>query len=318
MKVLLGTVKENIDFTRMGKLKVSVGSIGDDDLYDVFYCSPDGGDCTHGFVSIPEIGTDILIIQPENFNKWFYIGSVFWNKQGLLSSDNFPLHTPFTDDPYGPFTEDEILPNKTIYDDNNIPTKKVWKTPLGNQVILSDQVNEEYNDSGSQIRSGLGKKLLLHDGLGVSVVKNEHGDGLTISSKSAPGYGQAFRGVDIDALGPIRLTSNEGSIIISLVDGLNIDIINKSTGSHRNPKKPKNFGNINIESIYGNLNLKVKSKDSKISLVAEGDNSDINIKSGARVKIESSKNINIDSGANINIKAAGNINIDGSKIHLNK
>lgn len=247
------------------------------------------------------------------------MGSVFWNKPGLVKVEESPLHSPFTDDPFNPFTEDEILPNKTIYgEDSEDPSKVVWKTPLGNQLVLSDQITKDYNDSNAQLRSGLGKRIILHDGLGALLIKNEHGDGINISSKSSPGIGQSYRGIDLDALGPIRLTSFEGNIEIDLVDGLNINIINKSTGSHRNPNKPKDFGKINIKSNYGNIHLETKSKDSKITVEAKGDNSDITLKSGARVHIECEKNINLNSKANINIKADGNVNIDGSRIHLNR
>ena len=310
MRIFKGIVKRNGSFTKDGIFWVKVAEKRS--LIKVTYVSPYGGRASHGLIpGIPEIDDTVLICQSDNskHSEWFYLGSVWETNltEGRVSS-HFTKGAK-TDDPeaplYGPF------PDKNIYRSRGVPQRMVWRSPRGNKLILSDEENERRHNVYIKLRSTKGKKLILNDSPGIDAVllRNEHGDGLTIQNNWVRSH--APRLIQLRSKGPIRLISHEGGILLKVYDGNPINIINK--GRSKVNKFQPQPGNINLESVWNDINLTVKSagKDNAINIFAEGDRGQINVitKGGESViNLESGGDVNID-GENINITAKDSINL---------
>lgn len=294
MKILEGLVISNVDPDRQGMLAVAVDN--QRTLLYVFYTSPYGGNSTHGMYAIPEIGDQVLVTQPDDSNLWFYLTSVYKSQPGSENTTSNLVPAP------GDQLAGNLLPDHLVYKSLGVPQRYGIKSPLGNQLVLSDSSNELGQNIYAKVQSAKGKKIVLNDSENIDsiIIRNEHGDHIKISTKSIPIKGQAGRMIEVDCKGPLRLISREGSIDMRVVDGREINIENTSTGSKKNPGAPDAFGNINLISQYKDININVKNSQGKVNVASKGN---IEVKAEGTLDIDVKKEVTINSDIKLTVTA---------------
>lgn len=299
MNLKLGRVVSTEDLTQSGKIKVYLSEV--DDQIDVQYTSPYLVEGHGGFVGIPYKGCIVLIARVDSnslvkANTWFYLTTVSPIEQGGQVAEN-----PATGSNGIPFENNYIPKGSEVYHANSVPEQTRLSSTRGNSLILSDSKNEEYQNIKAELVSATGKSLQLNDSINAVILRNEHGDKLTISTTT--------RGISLETKGNLSLVSREAEIDIVCVDGRNINIENKSTGSKRDPNFPNDVANINIKSKNGNVNITSQADGGQIKLETLKDNSNIEIKSAG--------SLNLSSKSNTSISSEGNVIVNGAEIHLN-
>ena len=288
MNLQIGRVVSNEDFTRTGKLQVSVAELGNSVL-EVTYTTPFFLQGFAGFIAIPEPTSIVLIAQVESEledSRWFYIGTIVDELHGDSLKESRLLGIKGLNDL-------TTIPDDNLnYQANNTPERIQLKSPKGNALILSDSSNSEYNNIKAELKSPSGKSLQLNDSTNIDsvIMRNEHGDRVKISS-TATGLSGA-RSIELESKGSVKVISREGTLDLLVEDGSNINIINNSTGTKADPNFPGTAGNINIKSTRHNVNI--DSPEASINIVA---GSDISISSGGTVNIQCTE-FNVDSASN--------------------
>jgi len=249
MKVLEVTVESNIDSDSTGKFI----AVRESEIYEVHYASPWGATGNKkgaGLFAIPSPQQKVLIIQPDESSTWY-----------LLSV----LHS-------GPFVGESKVP-KELYEKRDVPQQFVIRDPIGNELIFSHAYKKSFNYK-VQLKSSLGKKLVFLDSPTSSEVRleNEKGDGILIRGKTAPQFAAfppppAARSIDIKSSGPMSLISRRSSLNLTIEDGKDLNIRNRSIGfnslmsrfasdmsTFRTPLFVP-YGNVNIESEWRDVNI---------------------------------------------------------------
>ncbi len=296
MKIQLAEVHDNKDFLEEGVFFAK--NEQSTNAFKVYYVSPYYAGLNGGFIALPEIGSRILVCQPDNDPNWYFLGSTL----------NFGLAGGMSD-PASLSKEKGVYPDKKITKATGNPQRYVFISPKGNALILSDEHNPNYFNISAELRSGAGKALKLIDSplIDCIILGNEHGDRIKISTGGNDST--APRSIEIETKGPVDIISKNSSINMKVIDGREINIINSSTGSKRSGASDSTPGNINIVSENNDINVKVQGDSSAIFLEAEGDNGHIILKSKGKVTIDGDKGVDITS--------AGNIVQKGSQIYLN-
>lgn len=298
MKVKVGEIRDNSDITETGCLTVQETDF--DAPVIVRYTSPYSAGQSGGFIAIPEVGTKVLIIQPDNDNNWFYLTSIHGPTQGHALSNlalvDKDIKSPLSDD--------------KLYRARGVPMRLSLKTPLGHNLTLSDEYNKDFFNSKVMLESATGKKVELNDSPEIDsvILRNELGDRIKISSKA--NGASAPRSIEIECKGPISIITRESELNLHVVDGKELNIINESTGSKRAGPNDPTPGNINIKTTHGDINIDAMDDTGLILVNTEGDNSVINIKSKGTIAIDGEKGVSINSGS-------GNVVVTGQQIELN-
>lgn len=285
--------------------------------FEVTYVTPYAVQNEAGFVAVPEEGTTILVCQPENAQKWFYLGSTF--ERSMEQGTNKILDTTYR------------YPDKTITRARGRPQKVILQDIKGNKLTLSSEYNPKYVNIKAQLESSLGKKLTLSDSPDKNCImlKTEHGDGLKITSR--PDVVSAARAVELESKGPHTYISRESSIDLRINDGKDITLENKSTGIRVDPTAPLEFGNINLVSENRDINLTTKGFAGRIFLDSLGAGGHIQLDSEGSITIwatgavkikcgsldiKSDTSVNIEAGTNLSLKAANAVNIQGNTTNV--
>ena len=100
-----------------------------------------------GFVAIPEVGTTVLIIRPDNSSEYFYMSTIADNP----TSDNATINSP-------------VLPNEAeAYDFRGVPMGLGLFSPKGHKLAMVDSYNPESFNIKIEMKSHLGKSIVLND-----------------------------------------------------------------------------------------------------------------------------------------------------------
>lgn len=300
MRIYTAQVFENKDLTSEGKMWVYCKPLGEN-LVKVFYTSPYNANREGGFIAIPEVGTEILITQPDDTVQWYYLASIFGPREGVANNDRILELTRSS------------LPDRDIYKARGIPQKLVWQDPRGNKITISNLYNPGFFNNKVELKSGVGKKVAIMDSpkQDCILIKNELDDGIKITSK--PNALSAARSVEIESKGPQKFICRESQIDVLVKDGREINIVNESTSLNANPQEPEKFGNINLVSKNNDINIVVEEKTGKVFIDALGVEGLIQLDTAGRVIING-KNIDIRAdGGDLNIQVGGNLNIDVEK-----
>jgi len=244
--------------------KASDTDMGDKALVvDVMYTSPYSFHNDGAFIAFPPINTTILVTCCDGV--YYYMSSII----GRDPSDKV-----------GENTKLEKLSNlsidkghEPIFDrTTGLANTVTLKHPAGHALTMKDERphNGTINNSKLELRSGNASICSLDDSREVDAVrlgvlngrKKNDLDGITISR----GYGVLGpRSVAVDAYRNIFVTSKEGSINHTIVDGGNWSVDNRSIGTNANMFSPTgpNWGNISLGSLFSDINLVVGSEDPK-------------------------------------------------------
>jgi hypothetical protein len=294
MNVQIAEVHENADPVGIGIFYVKTNNR--DSLLKVNYVSPYLNGGNSGFIAIPEIGARVLICKPDNDNEWYYLGTT--SVPGLgnsLVKNTDPNNTR--------------LPDSRVYLASGRPQRYVFKSPLGNMLVLSDEKSESYYNVKAELKSPSGKGLKLIDSPNIDcvILENEHGDKIKITSKA--NEANAPRSIEIEAKGPVNIVSRDSALNLTVIDGKELNITNKSTGSKRSGPNDPTPGNINVVTDNGDVNILAKGSDSSVFIEAQG--------SSSRIVLKSKGSIDLSADGNVNIAAGGDVKVTGSKIFLN-
>lgn len=315
MKLYEAQVISNKDVTETGLITVQCNELGNTPI-TVAYTSPYGTFYNRGekggFFAIPDPGEIVLISKVDNSSRWVFLS--------VLHGATAPITN-------NPIIEDKDVPPipRSVYSlRRSKPQQVILRDSKGNQLKLSSAYNKDFNIK-AELRSHAGKKVMLSDSPKSNMIwiKTEKGDGLKITSNEA-GASPA-RSVELESRGPVKLFSRESTIDLQVVDGREVNVKNASTGFNSSDGIP--FGNINLESIWKNLNFTVHSGDGKIFIRAKGSNGLVQINSDGNIIIKApskriyiqadsidlkaSSNIKIEAGQNIDIKAGGKAAMSG-------
>jgi len=298
--MLKAQVMDTMDISQEGKMKVFCEAIGDD-LFDVIYVSPFYTNPQSGFIAIPEKGAEILITQVENSDEWYYLGSVVSRKRGIPDPEDPDIQTDLCRD---------VMPPEGIYDSRGIPQKLIWKSPMGHTITMSDQYNKDFNNVKLELRSGSGKKILMHDSadVGMILIENEDklGDGIKIVSDKSKNY--PTRSILTTSHGYQVFTCKESEIKMIVMDGQDMHFTNNSTGMNSLEEHRDKSGNINFTSKHKDINITCL-KDTGRVFVKCGEHLQLECVDG-EVIIHAAKKISIASEDSIHMKAKGDIRLE--------
>jgi|688.fasta_scaffold06158_5 hypothetical protein len=214
---------------------------------------------TGGFLALPNKGDRVLIDKLSDTadkGTWYYLATIATPGAGKILEKGDVEPQP------------QLL--NSVIGKLGVPQKVILQSPKGNSLILSDDYNESESNVGVFLKTGAGKYFKLSDDKKQNsiVLKTELGPEEEIASISLQGNPvegstrQSFS-VTIIANNTVELRSLKGDIDLNIVDGKEINIINKSSGANGDHLVLPNGttiidptpGNINIQSTRGDINI---------------------------------------------------------------
>lgn len=304
MKILTGTVISNLDETETGRLQVRPEAT--DYTVEVIYCTPYSGGPHSGFFAIPEMNSKVLITQPDNSKDWFFLSCII---------DYPDVHSTEVLTEY-----DSLLPDRKMFTGGLIPQRYGLKSPMGNGIVLSDKRSKGNQNIGVKVFGSSGKGLYIQEDplTDCVILRNEHGDRIKIQSSGKNSGFSGPRGISIECKGSVNITAMEGDVNLEVIDGREINITNKSTGSKSFDGVDTAPGNINIHSLHNDINIQATADTGRVFIDANGPDSLVQIRSGGKVSLHSVDDLELRSEqGDINLKAFGTINIQGADVQLN-
>ena len=322
MRLYEAQVISNYDFTETGRVQVSSTSFAGNK--SVKYTSPYGGyhdpytGDKSGFFSIPPKGTLVLVAQTED-EEDFYLISVIHQPDARESYDSIPsVKTAKT------------IPKSLYKLFPGTPQQIVLSDHTGNKLTLSHAHAPKTNRENikAELRSGQGKRLSLIDTPLINriVLETEEGDGIDITARQPEVPSDLpSRHLRLRTGGMMQTLAQHG-IDLFVVDGLEFDITNESTGVFCT--SGLQFGNVNITSKHKDVNITTKGELGRVMIRAKGSQGVVQINSdgsiiikapndkiyieGNDIDIKASSDLNIEAGNNVNIKAGNQAVMSGS------
>ena len=335
MEILKGTVSNHQDTSKSGKFRVVLDR--DNTAVKVIYTSPYFNRFSHGVVAIPNPFSQVLVAYDGK--KYYYISTIvdYHDELGSVSKDESGKPLP-------------IFGDEKLYDSSGIPSKMEFKNDKGAGLNLRTVYEESkaiVNDV--TLKSSQGHELILSDSPEQDAVmlKNKHGDGITISGDESTPF--ANRCIQIKTKNSHTCTVAKGDYSVTIRNGRDITLRNDSTGQSAYfvpdpailaaPALTKPF------LQYGNINLIYKVRDINIftdvppalqailppnfsnifistnqGMVQINSNGDVKIFSNTgKVTIQSTGDLNLISNTGkINLQAAAGISLQTpSDININ-
>lgn len=304
MRICVGQVISNKDFAQRGSLFVYAKEVMADPI-EVIYTSQYASLNLAGFIAIPEVGTQVLIVRPERSTIWYFMGATFEPSQE--SGKNKILNDP----------QGSTLIDPHIYRSRGTPQRVILQDMVGNKLSLVGESNKRYTNKKIELVSSGGKKISLNDSKNNDsiLIRNEHGDKIKLTADAD--IVSPARSIELICKGPQTIHSLNSGMDLRVFDGREINIENESTGLYVDPSDPERYGNINLVSQRKDINITVKHYAGKVFVDALGDNGHVQIDSEGTITIWAGKNIKIRGGENLDVKVNGNINIQaGGNINL--
>jgi hypothetical protein len=311
-----GKVMARKDYTEEGCISVCPVDRDDNDSsnhIDVRYVSPYAGGAYAGFVAIPEEGTTVLYVtgvQNDDENENFYMGCI------PAEPSDLPEETKTNRT--GSTGENTLAADPDDYKYDNLPMSYGIRTPTGQRLLFQEGRDETEDSKRIQLESSRGHGLNLEDSSNtqkVNLHSAHQGASLKLTdirSELVPGPDAA----DLKSQGNMSLTSMEGGIKMGVVDGTNIEITNRSTGSHAGVAeflKREVLGNIQMYTDKGDVDI--KSGGNGVFIDCYGSDPVTNLP-GASFQVRSENRIHLYSTNGIDIKSSGDINIKGRNVRI--
>ena len=335
MNVLRARVHSIVDEEMSGKFLVTMAPDYDKDKPEtVIYTSPYFLRHESGIITIPPVGSDILIFHDAETNEYFYISTIVQESTRMTGISDEANSKP--------------LIEKYIYNKKFRPQTMTFKNGKDAGLKISNQFTDETQPAINQVtlKSTQGHLLNLSDSpvKDCVILRNKDGDGITITANRNASH--ASNSIDIVSKGNYRCTSFFGEIYMGLVEGRDISIVNNSAGYMAAPLPQ--YGNVNLVSRWKDINIYtdgptgnvfistplglIQLRGGTISVYGATVNvnsaSDINIKSSAgSINLDAALDINLRAGARLNMTstatatvagAAGtNVGLTGTPLELN-
>ena len=306
--VKLGHVTNNVDARSAGNIQVKLVDSGE--VVNVKYSSPVKYS-SGGLIAIPKETSLVVIVKPVNSDDWVYLSTVIDSSQEIETpviketeiTDPVPLFG--VSDPYS----HTISPDSISFFNRD-----------GNGVEISSKRNDEDDERFVSVKGATDHRFLIADNGkndSIGIFNNNGFDKLKLTGDQYEGL-VGPESAELNVTNNIDFTSLQGSIHVCLDGGRRIDIFNRSRKDVMKDSDNDNAcGQINVESFHNDIVLRVNADDSRILLIAEGEDSIVQVRTNGSVNVNAGKDINVRSEQNINIAAAGDVNIEGASINLN-
>ena len=300
LKIFTGIVVSNYDESNTGKLIVK--SESSQTNLEVTYVSPfyfpNGG----GVLAIPEVGSKILMFSNDDDANIYYLGTVI----------------DYPDNPMvGGKTDWSPIGANRIYSEKNIPQKVMYTNQVGAGLTISRKFLPDYINTKVNLDSEKGKRISLSDSpkSDCVLIRNEHGDGIVITSKENDVH--ADRSIEVKSKGLQQYVSFQSAMNLYVIEGKDINVENFSTGANSNTTAAASgrFGNINLKSHNADINIVGKGSESNIFITTP--KARVEIKADGSVLIDSQGSIRMQSLGNIELKStAGDISMEALNINM--
>lgn len=320
--MFMGMVVSEVDPWQTGEIQVMHPGLGK--VVSVAYSTPYHGKGGGGFWAIPEIDTTVLFAEVPDGDpaittkkRFIYISSI--------PNPNIMKQVPGSEIK-GVFQSGGVLPDPDIYKYRSRPMKYVWKSPKGHTFTMSDLYEGNEFNTRIEMRSSGGKFVTCDDSplKDCILIQNEHGDRIKMGTTGVAPI-QSSRSIDVWSKGSQSYRTQSSQMDLRVDDGLNLDIVNTSTGQ-KAPPGSTNWGKVNIlaqnndVTITANKGTATSMEDlPSIFISTNGNNSLIQINSRGRMEVQINKSINIISETDdINIVAQqGDINLVAQQGDIN-
>jgi len=291
-KIYLGKVVSNKDVTHSGRLSAYIEEYSSD-IVEVTYTSPFYSKNSGGMIALPEVGTDILVYHLDSNNAFYYISTVVDHNS---SSEKDPRSSILKNW--------KIIADKYVFKDKDIPQVITFTDPFNNGMRISSTFAKKFISSKVELISQAGKKVLISDSPKANFIKirNEHGDGITITSKENPTLSD--RAILMKSNGPQMFTVFESEMDLRVIDGRDINIENLSTGINGLSPGQKS-GNVNVRSKHSDITLHSEGSDGRIFIITPK----------ARIQIQADGSVMIEA-LNVQIKSDTSISMDSPVISM--
>jgi hypothetical protein len=315
MNLLKVKVYSKIDYTKSGKFYALLPPDFDfpRDSIEVVYTSPAYSTYEGGIFAPPSEGSYILVVKEENSPTYYYISTIV-DEPKLLGALSIPKVVGSLKD-----TINKIA-GKQIYTEEGSPRAMYFTDFKGAGLKISNYFNQPGDPINSkvQLKSVQGHKLILSDNpdLDCVILRNKDGDGMTITSNRNSVH--SSNSIDVKSKNTIRQTSDQGEMRMTVVDGRDLTIENKSTGINADPLGP--YGNINLVASWKDINIYTEGISNPVAgdagrILISTPEGVIQLKSGINgITLYTAGNINIAAPiGDINIQAGGDINLDAGR-----
>lgn len=264
-----------------------------------------------GMMAVPEDGDQILALLDGDTGEIYYQSTIVG-----ISPDSLE----------GGIKDFSLLPESS-YNKGGKPVKVTYQNAVGDGLEITRNYDPTPNEKvvhSVALKSKKGKRISLDDSPDIEavIVRNQHGDGMTIRGDETDAF--AERTIDVKSNGSQNYTCFEGQLELRVVNGRDIIIENNSTGSMSqtpspefwpNPgDPPKRFGGIYLRSENGDVSISTQADEGKLFLVTP--NARIQIDDKGNVQI-SANSLEINSAGDISMKAGGDIKMEGANVDIN-
>lgn len=308
-EIVLGLVESIIDPSQSFKIYAKLLGV-DDERVNVTYTSPFHFRGKGGVIAVPNVGSKILILYDRTNGNYYYLSTVIegWNTDDYIQDPSLLL-TSITQENY--------------YSDKDIPHRLTFTNEQDAGLVIRDERLTGYSNSEVRLQSDTGKVISLQDSPldDKIVIRNEHGDGIRVTSDSIGSVSfegkhhgfLASRSIYLLCDGNQDIVSFTGGIRMMVSEGREIDIENFSTGKMADNTQNgisagsnKRCGNINIKSYDSDVNIRAGLDASSNSAIF------ITTPKG-RIQINYDGSIDIRSNGDLNIKSLGNITMEATE-----
>ena len=300
MKILKGVIVSNKDMSETGRLSV-IFPTESQSIKTVVYTTPfymaNGG----GLLAIPEYGARILATYDEDSDTYYYLSTI-------LTQDDKDFNGS------SGLKDFSILGDKNVYSERKKPSKIKLTNQLNAGLAITRKYQPDYIVNKVDLTSEKGKRVSLNDSpkTDAVIVRNEHGDGLIITSESTETHPD--RSIEIKSVGPQRHVVYQSDMNFMIVDGKDVNIENYSTGAFADNSEGGRFGNINLRSENADITIVSKADDGRVFIVTP--NARIQISPDGKVQVKADSDIELVSDTNITIQAANNLNLVAANVNI--
>jgi len=334
--ISLAEVRDTVDVTRNGSFLAYVNILDQEQI--IQYVSPYASNGAGAFISIPEVGTLVLVCQPTRSGEWYYLGSTFSPEPEQVEGAKIP--------------DADLYPleraNSRVYEARGVPMRQQFKGSNGGGLTMSEEYNPTFISKKTELTSEVNKKVSLIDSPAIDSIILDSGNGSRITLSDNP-QNQSIpsRAIQVETVGPQKYINVESQTDVVVVDGRELQVLNNSTGANAPEGDPDKAGNVNIQSKWKDINVFTQAEQGRIFIecLNEGGDSqliqietngtggaiviktkgdirldaggNIDLTAGNQIRMKSGADFSVGSGGAVQVKSSSDTNIDGDKIHLN-
>ena len=311
-QIYIAEVEQRVDPGFNGIFQARIGALGPES-HPINYTSPYASNNEGAIVAIPEVGTQVLVCRPSGSDELYYLGATFAPEPDEASGNKVKeaVEKPMVRvDPY-------------IYRADGTPHKYLFAGPKGSRFVISEEETPNFINSKISTISAQGKQVRLNDSPSEDAIVIDSNNGSKITVSNDPQNNSVpSRAVQIETAGPQNYLNTGDQTNIHIQDGKELQILNDSTGMKAPAFEPNKAGNVNIQSLWKDVNVFSKGIDGRIfieCLNPLGEDQLIEIETngvGGAIRIKTNGKVDISGAQGIGVESLGNIDIKGANVNI--